>query len=229
MKRSEINQIIRTMEQVIAVNGAHLPAFASWTEAEWQVAGSEADEIRDNALGWDITDYGLGRFYEWGLALFTLRNGNVRMAERYPKPYAEKFLMMFPGQQMCFHYHWSKMEDIINRGGNDLVVQVYNGAPDRSRLDTPVSVSIDGVRRTVPAGTELTLHPGESLTVTPYLYHLFRVPAGGDPLLIGEVSMCNDDEHDNCFLDDCIGRFPAIEEDAAPYRLLCTEYPRASS
>ena len=45
-------------------------------------------------------------------------------------------------------------------------------------------------------------------------------------VLIGEVSMCNDDDTDNHFLS-VPGRFPAIEEDEAPYRLLCKEYPHA--
>ena len=51
------------------------------------------------------------------------------------------------------------------------------------------------------------------------------MPGSGD-ILIGEVSMCNDDTTDNCFHDP-VGRFPEIEEDEAPYRLLCNEYPAA--
>ena len=34
---------------------------------------------RDNMLGWDITDYGLGRFDEVGFSLITLRNGNLKL------------------------------------------------------------------------------------------------------------------------------------------------------
>ena len=44
--------------------------------------------------------------------------------------------------------------------------------------------------------------------------------------LIGEVSMCNDDVKDNRFYEN-VGRFPEIEEDEEPYRLLCFEYPDA--
>ena len=47
----------------------------------------------------------------------------------------------------------------------------------------------------------------------------------GDKVLVGEVSMCNDDNCDNRFYEP-LGRFPTIEEDEPPYRLLCTEYPR---
>ena len=42
----------------------------------------------------------------------------------------------------------------------------------------------------------------------------------------GEVSMCNDDNCDNRFYEP-LGRFPTIEEDEPPYRLLCNEYPPA--
>ena len=36
----------------------------------------------------------------------------------------------------------------------------------------------------------------------------------------------NDDNTDNRFYEP-LGRFPEIEEDEPPYRLLCTEYPAA--
>lgn len=49
---------------------------------------------------------------------------------------------------------------------------------------------------------------------------------GTGPVLLGEVSMCNDDNTDNRFYEP-IGRFPEIEEDEPPYRLLCNEYPAA--
>ena len=224
MKRSEINRIIRDMETLLSRRRCALPSWASWSPDQWAALGPEGDEIRENHLGWDVTDFGLGRFFENGLALFTLRNGNHARKEKYPKPYAEKYLMMYPGQMMSTHYHWYKMEDIINRGGNDLFIRVWNGAEDRSKLDTPVSVSRDGVRLTVSAGEEILLRPGQSLTITPYLYHSFRVPREGKNVLIGEVSMCNDDDHDNCFFEP-VGRFPEIEEDEPAFRLLCTEYP----
>ena len=40
------------------------------------------------------------------------------------------------------------------------------------------------------------------------------------------ISQCNDDNTDNRF-NPPVGRFPEIEEDEAPYRLLCNEYPVA--
>ncbi|MBQ9465269.1 MAG: D-lyxose/D-mannose family sugar isomerase, partial [Lachnospiraceae bacterium] len=97
MKRSRINAAIRTIEALLAEHCFALPPFLSFTPEEWAEKGTEYDEIRDNALGWDITDYGLGDFERVGLSLITLRNGNVR-DPRYTKTYAEKIMMVLPDQ-----------------------------------------------------------------------------------------------------------------------------------
>ncbi|MSR94166.1 D-lyxose/D-mannose family sugar isomerase [Clostridiaceae bacterium 68-1-5] len=228
MKRSEINQVIRDMENLIRERGFCLPPFANWEAEDWKDRGKEFDEIRDNQLGWDITDYGLGRFHEVGFGLLTIRNGNTKNAKAYPKTYAEKLLMLYEGQSSPLHFHAAKMEDIINRGGNDVYITVYNGTPDKEKLDTDVTVHRDGKCEVVPAGTSICLTPGESITITPFLFHDFKVPKEGGPVLLGEVSMCNDDERDNFFYEE-IGRFPQIEEDELPYRLLCNEYPKADA
>ena len=89
--------------------------------------------------------------------------------------------------------------------------------------DSPVTVSIDGVRRVVMAGDQVTLAPGESITLPPYLYHKFW--GAGDRVLVGEVSLVNDDYIDNRFYE-AIGRFPEINEDEPPLHLLVTDYPR---
>ena len=62
MKRSEINAALKEMEAMIQKCGFQLPPFCGFTPEEWKTLGHEYDEIRDNMLGWDITDYGLGRF-----------------------------------------------------------------------------------------------------------------------------------------------------------------------
>jgi len=124
------------------------------------------------------------------------------------------------------HFHWNKMEDIINRGGGNVLIRVYNSNEKEEFADTPVTVHCDGHTYTVPAGTQIRLCPGESITITPYLYHDFDVEEGSGPVLLGEVSMCNDDNTDNRFYEN-VGRFPEIEEDEEPYRLLCNEYPAA--
>ena len=160
-------------------------------------------------------------------SLITLRNGNHAMPERYPKTYAEKLLYIKEGQYSPMHFHWSKMEDIINRGAGNVLIRVYNALPDEEiDRESPVTVHLDGCERIVPAGTQVRLTPGQSISITPYLYHDFEVEKRSGPVLLGEVSQCNDDAHDNRF-NPPVGRFPAIEEDEPPYRLLCTEYPPA--
>ncbi len=226
MKRSEINRALQDMEHMVQKYGFHLPPFCSFTPEKWKTLGHEYDEIRDNMLGWDITDYGLGQFDHVGFSLITLRNGNVKLPGKYPKTYAEKLLYIKEGQMSPMHFHWNKMEDIINRGGGSVWIRVYNAAADGEFADSNVTVHCDGRAFAVPAGTQIKLRPGESITVYPYMYHDFQVEPGTGPVLLGEVSMCNDDKNDNRFYEP-MGRFPAIEEDEPPYRLLCTEYPRA--
>lgn len=225
MKRSEINAVIKRFEKLLEEHRFELPPFCKWTPEEWQTKGHEYDEIRDNMLGWDVTDYGMGDFGHLGLALITIRNGNVHNP-KYTKTYAEKIIMCDSGQVSPMHFHWHKMEDIINRGGNDIHFTLYNATEDEQLADTPVKISSDGRCYTVPAGETVVLKPGQSLSLYPYYYHEFVIPEGG-PVLIGEVSMCNDDNTDNRFLNP-LGRFPTIEEDEPPYRLLCNEYPKAA-
>lgn len=224
MKRSEVNALMRDSLRFIAEQSFRLPPFVTWSPADWRKKGQEFDEIRDNMLGWDITDFGSGDFSRVGLILITLRNGNVKDS-RYGKPYAEKIMIVRERQVTPMHFHWHKMEDIINRGGGNLMVRVYNSTPDETLADTTVTVNVDGDRRSVAAGTVFTLGPGQSITMERRLYHSFWGEEGKGTVLVGEVSQVNDDKSDNRFLEPA-GRFPSIVEDEQPIHLLCTEYPR---
>jgi hypothetical protein len=224
MKRSEINKIIKDSISFTERMHFHLPPFAYWTPKDWETKGEEYDEIRDNMLGWDITDFGKGDFYKEGLVMFTLRNGNFNL-KKYIKPYAEKLLIVKEEQVTPFHFHWSKMEDIINRGGGNLLVQLYNSTEDGRLADTPVNVSIDGRNYTAQAGTIIKIIPGESITIIPKLYHKFWGEKESGTILLGEVSSVNDDRIDNHFLEP-VGRFPTIEEDEPPLYFLSFEYPK---
>lgn len=224
MKRSEINALIRDADAFCKQHHFHLPPFAYWTPADWAGKGPEVREIVDKQLGWDITDFGGGDYQKMGLFLFTIRNGSLEDLKRGAgKVYAEKILIVDVNQVTPYHFHWSKVEDIINRGGGRLVIQVYNATPDDRLADTDVTVSTDGVLRTLKAGDKIVLQPGESITLPTRLYHQFW--AEGGRVLAGEVSTVNDDNHDNRFLN-APGRFPEIEEDEPALYPLCTEYRR---
>lgn len=225
MKRSEINQILTNAKEFLQSMKFCLPPFAYWSPQQWETAGHEYDEIRDNMLGWDITDYGKGQFEQLGLLLFTIRNGNLKN-KKYTKPYAEKLLITQEEQVTPFHFHWNKMEDIINRGGGNLLVQVYNSTPDEAFDQTPVTIQSDGREYEVEAGAVLRLTPGESITIPSGLYHKFWGEPQTGTVLLGEVSKVNDDVTDNRFYEP-VGRFPTIEEDEPPLHLLGNEYPAA--
>ena len=224
MKRSEINQIIREADAFIRQRGFQLPPFAYWTPEEWAHKGPEVGEIVAKRLGWDITDFGSGDYARLGLFLFTIRNGDLaNLRTGTGKLYAEKLLIVDVGQVTPFHFHWLKTEDIINRGGGRLAIKLYNATPDEGLADTPITVSTDGVVRSLPAGGVVVLGPGESITLPPYLYHEFW--GEGSRVLVGEVSTVNDDATDNRFHQP-VGRFPVIDEDEAPFYLLVNDYDR---
>jgi D-lyxose ketol-isomerase len=224
MKRSEINTIIRKADEFMKSHGFYLPPFAYWTPEDWQTKGEEVREITDHKLGWDITDFGQGNYEDFGLFLFTIRNGGVEnLKTGEGKTYCEKALIVDVDQMTPMHFHWYKVEDIINRGGGRLALKLYNSTEDEQLADTEVNVSMDGVRRTLKAGETVILDVGESITLPTGLYHEFW---GVDSkVLVGEVSKVNDDANDNRFLEP-IGRFPEIEEDEPPLHLLVGDYPK---
>ena len=221
MKRSELNSIMREAVAFIGKHGFKMPPFVTWTLDEWKRKNGEYLEIKENMLGWDITDFGSGDFSKTGLLMITLRNGNYH-DPKYAKPYAEKLLISDELQVTPYHFHWKKMEDIINRGGGTLVLKCYNSGPNGEMLDTPVTIYMDGRAFTVPAGKRIEVQTGESITLPTGQYHSFW--AEGGKCLIGEVSCPNDDNIDNRFYDN-IGRFPEIEEDEPILYPLFSEYP----
>src|SRR5215469_82679 len=209
MKRSEINAVIRDAAAFLQLSGFSLPPFASWTLEDWQSKREDAREIIDCRLGWDVTDFGQGDYRNVGLCVFTLRNGSPEnLLTHRGKTYAEKILIVDRGQVTPLHFHRVKMEDIINRAGGKLVVQLYNSTPDEGLDSSHVVVSTDGLQRTVQAGGTLILHPGESITIPQYCYHAFW--AEESRTLVGEVSLVNDDKLDNRFYEQ-MDRFSNVE------------------
>ena len=130
MKRSQINKALRELEAMCVKEHCYLPPFCHFTPEEWLEKGHEYDEVRDCMLGWDITDFGSGDFDKIGFSLITIRNGNRKMTDKYPKVYAEKLLYLKEGQSAANHFHWFKTEDIINRGGGNALIRVYNSLPN---------------------------------------------------------------------------------------------------
>jgi D-lyxose ketol-isomerase len=220
MKRSRINGYLKEARAFFEEQNFALPPWADWSLEDWRNTDKDYRAIFEGGLGWDLTDFGSEDYERRGLMLITLRNGNPREAQ---KIYAEKIMVVGENQETPQHFHWDKTEDIINRGGGNLVLELWNSGPEEELLDTPVEVMVDGIPRRAAAGEPLVLTPGESITLTTGLYHRFYGEKGKGRVLTGEVSKTNDDNTDNRFYD-APGRFPAIEEDEEPWRLLVSDY-----
>ena len=220
MKRSFINQKINEALLFFEDMNFKLPPWGYWSKSHWKQHRKDCTEIFTNGLGWDLTDFGSGDYSKYGLLLFTLRNGNLKMDR---KSYSEKIMIVEEGQLTPMHFHWSKMEDIINRGGGNLIFQLYPSNTKGGFERHEIEVSLDGVRKKIQPGTELILEPGTSITLYPELYHSFYGERGSGKVLVGEVSSVNDDHRDNHF-NPPVGRFPSIEEDEAPTHLLVGDY-----
>lgn len=223
MKRSLVNEILLEGDRFIRSFGYVMPPFAYWSPDQLKAADHAA--IKARGMGWDITDYGQGKFDELGLFLFTTRNGLLSDLDGgRGMVYAEKIMISRKDQISPMHRHVIKSEDIINRGGGKLVLELFmrdaDGGIDR---DAEVVVPVDGIERRVDAGGLLKLDPGESVTLHPNVWHAFW--GEGADVLIGEVSTVNDDNTDNIFEMD-IGRFAAIDEDEAPVHLLVSDYDK---
>ena len=174
MNRSTINEILKEGQAFIESFGYVLPPFAHWTVDDWASKKAQAGAIIDAGLGWDITDYGLGKYEDTGLFLFTVRNGlEADLKAGKGMLYAEKIMISRKDQLSPMHYHLVKAEDIINRGGGTLVIELYHREADGEGLDQErdVTVMCDGMPRTVQPGGRIALAPGESVTLLPTQYH----------------------------------------------------------
>ena len=229
MKRSEINGAIEYAIARFRENNIALPPFAYWKTEQWRKMAGKARRIIQAGMGWDVTDLGQGKFEEVGGVLFTVRNGVPGGGGKEVStgvPYCEKYIVLREGQCLSLHMHWSKTEDIINRAGGVLMMELYNSA-EGEEVDrkSPVTVICDGLEREVEAGEPIELFPGESITLVPGLYHRFWAKKGEGCLICGEVSTVNDDKTDNRFAEE-YSRFSDIVEDEEPRWLLCNEYPQ---
>jgi len=239
MLRSEINTLIEEAKSFFVEMKWLLPPFAFFKLNDWgKILTNENlhlqyKDILDKGLGWDVTDFGSGDFYKNGLLLFTMRNGDINGVRNY----AEKIMIVRENQVTDWHYHWSKAEDIINRGGGNLIMELYNAADEDNPEPQPsekcdegvfddnkdVKVYLDGKWETVKPGGKISLKPGESITCPPRLYHTFYGDQGKGTVLVGEISKVNNDNIDNRFYAH-LPRYTKIINDVLPQHLLCNEY-----
>ena len=210
MKRSEINQAIIDAKSMMEEYSWVLPQWGYWSKAEYLEQPITSKYLKEHQMGWDVTDFGKGVFNEQGITLFCIRNGI--QGNDNDKPYAEKLLFMQEGQEIPFHSHKIKLEDIINRGGGDLAIEFVEVDEKDQELSNKITVLVDGEKIRLDPHEPLILKRGQSVTVDRNIFHRFYAVKGSGMVMAGEVSQVNDDNNDNYFLEP-IGRFSEIQED----------------
>lgn len=162
---------------------------------------------------WDVTGFGLEQFDRMGLVL-------VNLAE-LPQ-YCEKLLFAKARQLTIMHAHRKKQEDIIARVGAFAMRLANHDSEFRcDRNGPPVRVLLNGEERMVESNSVVYLRAGERITLFPGVYHEFWPVS--EYCIMGEVSTANDDQNDNFFERDDVGRFEQIEEDEPPLERLLNE------
>ena len=209
MKRSDINLAIRRAQELLQEYRWRLPEWAYWDAAAYQAHPELSQWLHKHQMGWDVTDFGSDNFAEKGLTLFCLRNGI--QSDPHSLPYAEKLLFVGENQETPFHTHKVKLEDIINRGGGDLIIEFRQA----EGVESIIQVRCDGIIHSLEQDQPLCLKPGSSVTIPRGLYHRFYAREGAGMVLGGEVSQVNDDGSDNYFWEET-KRFSSIEEDCLP-------------
>ena len=208
MYRSKVNLIIRESIENLNKNKFKLPQWSEWKIDKWKKNLDLCKKISLFQLGWDITDFGTNNFEKVGLVLFSLRNGSTKVKESIP--YAEKLMIMRPGQRIPYHFHKLKKEDIINRYGGILELGAYNYKLNKSKS---LKITIDYEVKNIIQKKIFSLKEGQSVTLFPKIYHFFQSSKKNkDLLILGEVSTINDDNNDNYFSEKN-PRFNKIIED----------------
>ena len=181
MLRSEINAAIeRAKSATEATTVSICRAFAFWTPEHRKSKGAECDETGDCKLGWDITDFGAGR----------LRASRARRLHASQRTFDAPALSLAPllrksndrrrGAANADAQTPVKQEDIIFRAGGDLAIEVYRVGADGRLGREDVALVLDCVSQRVLAGHRFVLEPGQSIQLTPDVFHEFYAgPAAG--------------------------------------------------
>lgn len=226
MKRSHTNQALKELEDMCEKNCGYLPPFCHFTPEQRQSIDHDYDKVRNCMLDWDITDYGVGDSDILAFSLITLRNENRAMVDNYSKVYVEKLLYLKEGQYASNHFQWYKTEDIINRVGGNVLIRIRSSLSNEENDYEPDAAVYTASRiNSASVGTQICLTPGERIHVQQYLYHAFSEEKKTGSVLLGKVSMDNDDTGNRC--NPTVGRFPKIRDYEPQYRLLCNEFPKS--
>lgn len=225
INRSQINQSIAQAIAFFKLHHINLPPFAYWQPTDFRRHHKSISHLISAKLGWDVTDFGQSDFAKFGRTIFTVRNGITNDIST-PHPYAQKIMYLRQAQQSPIHFHFQKIEDIINLAGGIIVVKLWQKTNSNQLSTKSFQVLKDGQTFTAKPGQSFFLNPGESLHIPNTTYHQFWAKAGSGPVVSMELSSVNDDTSDNYWLNSG-ARYPEITEDEPAQYILCTEYQQA--
>ncbi len=221
MRRSEINRYIKEAVVFLEKMYFKLPAWAYFNACDWENINPEYGGIVKNNLGWDVTDFGSGKFKDIGVVTFTMRNHIFDETSETGR-YAEKVIIIRKNQLTPLHYHKEKTEDVINRGGGKLCVKLWLSDDNRGKSEKSFTLEIDGISRKIIPGEILKINPGESISIKPGIYHTFWAEI--DMVMAGQISSAEVDHQDTFFFENYRWKVE-IEEDEKPDYFLYHEYP----
>ncbi|MFP4381073.1 MAG: D-lyxose/D-mannose family sugar isomerase [Candidatus Sumerlaeia bacterium] len=230
MKRSDINNEIQLALDVFEAHRFYLPKWAAWSPENWEHCGPEVAQIKACMLGWSVTDFDRDNFREQGFVTFIERNGIVdemrEFAQRHSvqdKAYGERLGFIQKRQATAMLKHNISTKDIVNRGGGDLVVQIFLSTPD-DELDehNRIPTCINGIAYNIKAGGISRLAPGDGITIHAGVFHKFWAEKAG--CIVGEIYTSSPKKNE-IFLLEPGEWYNRIEEDEDPLFLLNHEYP----
>ena len=223
MKRSRINEILREGDAFIRSFGYVMPPFAYWSPEELRARKPRASSRRGSAGTSPTT--GKTSSTNSACSCSQSRNGRAEdLARGQGMLYAEKIMISRKNQLSPMHRHVVKAEDIINRGGGKLVLELF--MPDaEGNIDHAgrgARCRADGVMRKLPRRRASEARAGRKRDAS----------AGRVAWILGRGRRCADRRSfdgqrrsDRQYLPRPDRHAsPQIEEDEAPLHLLVSDY-----
>lgn len=226
MKRSQTNAAIARCIANAAKFNVPLPRWADWNPSQFDAS---ADGMRHQKLGWKVIDFGLGTFESCGLVVLVLTSplvdksgeplkANSQVGDyEYPvTSFSRKLLFVQAGQTEPHHFHRQKArKEVTILGGAPVTFELAWADGDDKLSKRDVNVQVDGIWHKLKADGEITIQPGETITLPGELSHIIKVATGGPDTIMMETCTANNDTNDNIFPFMTPTGHP-IEEDEAP-------------
>ena len=145
MKRSQINEILRSADAFAREHQFYLPPWAYWTPAEWRTKGPEVGEIVQKRLGWDTNVKTKPLLIAGMSELIRLEEDGVKS-----RMLADEIRTYTRNEKGGMEAEPGRYDDLLM--AYMIAQEVARGIPLRSRFTGPTSSTESGGGFTVRAG-----------------------------------------------------------------------------